>query len=290
MGAMSRLYLDLMKLCLTDSIYIHDKLSRYQFLDPANERSRLEKAKLALARRLLPADVRLVEEARAFWFDYRNRSAEEIRKIREVGLDWPARAHTMIGLKRLDNIQYCLETILKEGVEGDVIETGVWRGGAVIFMRAILKAYNDGRTVWVADSFAGLPPSSANYPVDAQYDAYDHSPLAVSRAEVEQNFRTYGLLDEQVKFLEGWFKDTLPTAPIEKLSLCRLDGDMYESTMQALEALYHKVSPGGFVIIDDYHLESCRQAVHDFRDARAIADEIMDIDGLGAYWRKADRD
>ncbi len=78
---------------------------------------------------------------------------------RQDGNDWPTRARTMIGLLRLENFKTCLEDIISNGVHGDVMETGVWRGWAVIFTRAVLAAYGiTDRTVWVADSFAGLPP------------------------------------------------------------------------------------------------------------------------------------
>ena len=69
--------------------------------------------------------------------------------------------------------------------------------------------------------------------------------LAVSLEEVQRNFSKYGLLDEQVVFLKGWFKDYAADAPIDKLALLRLDGDMYESTMDTLSALYDKVSRAG---------------------------------------------
>jgi predicted O-methyltransferase YrrM len=84
--------------------------------------------------------------------------------------------------------------------------------------------------------------------------------LAVSREDVERNFAKYGLLDDRVVFLQGWFKDTLPSAPIGKIALLRLDGDMYESTMDALQNLYPKLSPGGYCIIDDF-FGPCRLAV-----------------------------
>ena len=78
--------------------------------------------------------------------------------VRVEGRDWPARAHTMIGLKRLANVRECVERVLADNVPGDLIETGVWRGGTTIFMRAILKVHGvTDRLVWVADSFAGLP-------------------------------------------------------------------------------------------------------------------------------------
>ena len=92
------------------------------------------------------------------------------------------------------------------------------------------------------------------------------STLMVGADQVRANFDRYGLLDDQVRFLEGWFADTLPMAPIEQLAILRLDGDLYESTMDALVPLYEKVSPGGFVIVDDYGAwEPCRKAVDDFR-------------------------
>ena len=94
-------------------------------------------------------------------------------------------------------------------------------------------------------------------------------------------------MDDQVCFLKGWFKDTLPTAPIEKLAILRLDGDMYESTMDGLRSLYHKLSPGGFLIVDDYGaVDACREAVCDFRNEHGIDDEIVKIDWGGVYWQK----
>jgi len=212
-------------------------------------------------------------------------------ELRASGRDWPARADSMIGLKRMANIQHCVETVVREQVPGDLIETGVWRGGATIFMRGVLKAYDDtSRTVWVADSFQGLPPpDAARYPADTGDLLHTRGGLAVGVDVVRHNFERYGLLDDQVRFLVGWFKDTLPTAPIDRLAVMRLDGDMYESTIQAIEALYPKLSPGGFCIVDDYgsHASQCGKAIHDYRDAHGITEQIVDVDGFGAFWRKA---
>jgi hypothetical protein len=207
---------------------------------------------------------------------------------RNEGQIWPGYADTMIGLKRLDNVQYCIETVLRDGIEGDLIETGVWRGGASIFMRAVLAAYRiEDRNVFVADSFEGLPkPDVEKYPADKGDQLHIHTYLAVSKDEVENNFKKYNLLDDQVVFLKGWFKDTLPQAPIEKLSILRLDGDMYSSTMECLECLYPKLSRGGFCIIDDYALPNCKLAVNDYRSKHAINSEMKEIDWTGRYWRK----
>ncbi len=184
----------------------------------------------------------------------------------------------------------CVESLLRAQVEGDLIETGVWRGGACIFMRAILAAYGiTDRRVFVADSFCGLPPPDLQrYPHDRESSFHEHNTiLGVSRAEVEANFGRFGLLDDQVVFLEGWFKDTLPNAPIEKLALMRLDGDMYESTTQALESLYPKLSIGGFCIIDDYAIDACKRAVDDYRSQMRSEEPITTIDWTGVYWQKA---
>lgn len=207
---------------------------------------------------------------------------------RDNGLIWPMVAHTMIGLKRLNNIQFCVEDVLNNNIQGDLVETGVWRGGATIFMRAILKAHDDSkRNVWVCDSFCGLPKPNINeFPADVGMNLYQSNFLAVTLETVQENFRRYDLLDSQVHFLKGWFKDTLPGAPITSISVLRLDGDLYESTWQALTYLYPKLSVGGYVIIDDYMIVSCQQAVNDFRKLNNITDSITMIDLSSAYWQR----
>jgi hypothetical protein len=196
--------------------------------------------------------------------------------------------HTMMGRKRLDHLHQCLEAVVKDDIAGDFIETGVWRGGGTIFMRGFLEAHAiEGRSVWVADSFQGLPRPT--HERDAGWDlSKDTLPsLAVSLDEVKELFQRYELLDERVRFLPGWFKDTLPDAPISALSVLRLDGDLYESTQDALSALYPKLSRGGFVIIDDFKaLEPCEAAVNDFRNAHAIDAPMEAIDSLATFWRK----
>jgi hypothetical protein len=278
MAEVKDLYLDLMKRALLGLLFNESKLFR-----PIN---------MTIQRRFPKgAALRLISQ-------YLGRTDKQIMQPinfdleqRLNGTDWPppAFAQTMIGMKRLNNLQACIEDVLMHNIPGDFIETGAWRGGATIFMRAVLKAYGvEDRRVWVADSFEGLPEGdAAKYPADEgdvhhKYNVFLNVPLE----EVTDNFRRYNLLDEQVQFLKGWFKDTLPTAPIERLAVLRLDGDMYESTTDALTHLYAKVSAGGYVIIDDYHLEGCRQAVHDYRSAHGIDEEMRDIDGMGVYWQK----
>jgi O-methyltransferase len=193
----------------------------------------------------------------------------------------------MVGRKRLDNVRACVESILHDNIPGDLIEAGVWRGGAAIYMRGILKSHAIlDRNVWVADSFEGLPKPDPNCAADAGDVHWTLKDLAVSLEEVTQNFQKYGLLDNRVRFLKGWFSDTLPMAPIDRLALIRLDGDMYSSTMDSLRALYPKLSAGGYIIIDDYNLPGARQATDDYRTRAHITEPIQKIDWTGVYWRK----
>jgi O-methyltransferase len=209
-------------------------------------------------------------------------------EVRRIGRDWPSGAQTMIGTARMRNLRSLTESVLGDDVPGDFLEAGVWRGGACIYARGIFAAYNNsGRKVWVADSFAGLPkPDADKYPADAGDRHHTMPELAISLDEVKGNFAKYDLLDEQVVFVPGWFKDTLPGLPVEKLSVLRLDGDMYSSTMETLEALYYRVQPGGYVIIDDYILLPCREAVDDFRRKLNIFEPLQHVDGAAVFWRK----
>ena len=113
--------------------------------------------------------------------------------------------------------------------------------------------------------------------------------LGVGVDQVRHNFERYGLFDDQVQFLVGWFKDTLPAAPIERLAVLRLDGDMYGSTVEALEVLYPNLSPGGYVIVDDYGaIAQCKEAVTDFRTAHDIIDPMEWVDWTGVYWQRSE--
>jgi len=269
-----KLYLDLLKKTLSFSLWPEPPIPITLFNET---RSPLKRAAVSWTSRALAArDLEVVKR----------RNVTDHQKSN--GQFWPLYADTMVGMKRLDQLQSAIETILDDGVEGDFIETGVWRGGACIFMRAALEAYGvSDRRVFVADSFAGLPePDVRRYPADRDASFHKVRFLSVSREDVERNFAKYGLLDDRVVFLQGWFKDTLPSAPIEKLALLRLDGDMYESTMDALTNLYPKLSPGGYCIVDDFFLGPCRLAVEEYRAAHGIDTEIRIIDTCSAYWRK----
>jgi len=264
------LYLDLLKKCLT----------RYLFPDTL----RASAPRRGASRRVYRVVERVLRSrnlvlARQVSFD---------QAVRARGADFPAEAETMIGLNRLSHLQACVEDVLRRNVPGDLMETGVWRGGAAILMRAILKVYGDTtRTVWAADSFEGQPrPDPTRYPRDAGDRFWALDLMKVSLDEVQRNFERYGLLDDQVQFLVGWFRDTLPNAPVDQLAVLRLDGDMYESTIEALCALYPRLSIGGYLIVDDYALPNCRAAVEDFRSAMRIVEPIQTVEWTGAFWQR----
>lgn len=224
------------------------------------------------------------------------------RQRRENGADIPVQAHTMIGKYRLDNIQACMEDIITHQVPGDLIEAGAGRGGATIFMKAVLKAHGDNsRKVFVADSFEGMdnfkstPYKNKEDIIKAENELLNlfHETstvsLNVSVEQVKSNFEKYGLLDDRVIFVKGWFKDSLHKADIGKLSLIRLDADMYSSTIDAIVALYPKLSTDGYIIIDDYYIfPVCKAAVDDYRKEHNITDPIIRADDWNAaYWKKS---
>ena len=194
----------------------------------------------------------------------------------------------MVGRRRLHNFRALIERAIDEAVAGDILEAGVWRGGASILARAVLASRGvTDRRVFVADSFEGLPPPSEQFPADADADFHTHPELAVSLEQVRANFDRFGLLDDQVVFLKGWFRDTMPLVDADALAVLRLDGDMYESTIVPLVHLYDRLSPGGWVIVDDYQLMApCRKAVRDFFEDRGIDPQLHDIDYVGVYFRK----
>ncbi|MGE3171529.1 MAG: TylF/MycF/NovP-related O-methyltransferase [Planctomycetota bacterium] len=272
-GSPERLYIDLLKACVSRAAF-GPGWRRVTF----RKRSPLRALWAPLAKALGSRSIELVQRV------------EADPSLREQGRDVPFDADTMLGQARLQHLVDCCIDVLRDDVPGDFIETGVWRGGACILMRGALAAAGDrARRVWVADSFQGLPPPDPDkYPADAGDLHHVEEQLRVTADEVRERFARYGLLDDQVRFLQGWFKDTLPGAPIERLAIARLDGDMYESTMDAITALYPKLSVGGWLIVDDYGaVEGCKKAIADYRAQHDIREPIVEIDWTGAAWRRA---
>jgi O-methyltransferase len=207
------------------------------------------------------------------------------RRLRAAGMDWPLQGLTMVGLGRLDDLQACVESVVADGVSGDVIEAGAWRGGAALLMRAALDTLDDDRTVWVADSFQGF--AAANGPHDGgavDLGAFDF--LAVPEAEVRASFARLGL-ERGVRFVPGFFEDTLEALAAERWAIVRLDADTYDPTREALRCLYPGLAAGGYLIVDDYgSFAGCRRAVDEFRRERDITEPLEKVDSTCVRWRR----
>jgi len=214
----------------------------------------------------------------------RELTGEQLR-VRAAGMDWPAHGLTMVGLRRLDDLQACVETVVRDGVHGDLIEAGAWRGGSSILMRATLDSLGAAdRTVWVADSFEGFPLGEGDPGEEDDLGAFDF--LAVPLTEVKASFARLGV-ERGVRFVEGFFDQTLPGLTGQSWSLVRLDADTYETTQLALRYLYPGLAVGGYLVVDDFGaLDECAAAVEDFRREHRITEPLEEIDWTGVRWRR----
>lgn len=271
------LYIDLLKKSILNEIYLDDEL-RILYLKSCIHGNDVFDPEVLHDIRNKKRDTfnQLVQSRSAGQFFERN--------IGNAGFN-----HSMMGRMRLDNLHHAMDVLLENSIPGDFIECGVWRGGGCIFMAGYLRAHGaTDRRVIVADSFEGLPePTNAN---DAGLDLSKAKfpQLAVSLETVMENFSAYGLEGSNIVYLKGWFKDTLSDTRTEKIALLRMDGDLYESTIDILHALYDKVSPGGVVIIDDYNaIPACKKAVEDYFISRnETVPQLMQIDWTGVWFRK----
>ena len=210
---------------------------------------------------------------------------------RDGGEDWTYLGDTMTGNLYLQNIWNLLQDVSKNNIPGDYMETGVWRGGASVFARAILNTLGEtDRLSYVCNSFAGLPPGDRA--LDAKDKGWDNIGfyLAVADEIVATNFQKMGMLDSNVVFAKGFFNETMPplSKHIDKMAVMRLDGDMYKSTVDVLYHSYDKMSIGGYVIMDDWFGFPSRTAVEDFFKVHGISPEIIAIDSIAAYWKKTE--
>ena len=220
----------------------------------------------------------------------RELSGDQLR-LRAEGRDWPLHGLTMSGLRRLDDLQACVESIVGDDVPGDLIEAGSWRGGASMLTRATLDSLGDEtRTVWVADSFQGFPvtdrQAAKEYPrtLEPYLAVFDF--LAAPLEQVQAAFARFGL-DHGIRFVPGFFEDTLPALTGTRWSLVRIDADTYDSTLLALRCLYPGLAVGGYLIVDDYWaLEECRAAVDAFRGEHGIDEPIEPVDWTCVRWRR----
>lgn len=191
---------------------------------------------------------------------------------------------TLLGKGQLDLIERATLDLEARDVRGDFIEAGVWRGGAIILLRALCDEHRmANRQIIAADSFSGIPKNTRfkHDPVDLWEDRWE-----AGIDEVRGNISQHEPLDDRIEFVEGYFADTLPALADRQFALIRLDSDSYDSVLTSLEHLYPQLSSGGIIIIDDWHLPGCRFAVDRYRADQGIAEPMHEDSGNG-YWIKA---
>ena len=205
-----------------------------------------------------------------------------VKACRERGDVWPRLAVTMIGDRRAANIVAMVRHVNSSSVPGCLVDCGVWRGGSTIIMKQANDDDGAGRMVYCCDTFDGFLESDAQAEGVACLEG-----LKVSAREVTDNFIEHGVSMNGVAFLKGDVRDTLHHI-VGPVALMRLDVDMHGPTTSCLEQLYPKLSDGGVVIIDDYHFANyeCKRAVDEFRQRAGDTNQIIPIDGSGAYWIK----
>ncbi len=207
------------------------------------------------------------------------------------------RRYTMTNPKRCKHLWDICNSVLSEGIRGDFVECGVWKGGSAGVMGLVIKARGEQRVLHLFDSFEGLPEPTIKDGVQAA--EYSGGRAAGALQSVNkcragtQEVRDFligclGLNNRLLVFHEGWFQDSVPNAAptLGAISVLRLDGDWYESTRICLEFLYPLLSLGGVIILDDFYCwQGCAKATEEFRSRFSIKSPICRIDDEAVFWR-----
>ncbi|MEM1032439.1 MAG: TylF/MycF/NovP-related O-methyltransferase [Myxococcota bacterium] len=207
---------------------------------------------------------------------------------RLTGSSQPLKALTQMSRLRLRQLEAMVRFLVAEGIEGDVLEAGAWRGGSVIFLRATLDVLGaKDRTVWAADSFAGYPPPGPDAGPEERELYAQARYWTVTRTEIVQNLERYRCA-RGVEVLEGWFDRSLPEANLGPLAMVRVDVDGYEGVRAALEVAWPKLASGGFVIVEDVEVAGAYRAATDVRRASGVTAPWRETPGSPrtVYWRK----
>ncbi len=211
--------------------------------------------------------------------------------------DWEiinfVRPYTMTSLERLKSLSDAVSYVVENGIEGDFVECGTWKGGSVMCMQKKLISLNkNDRNFWVFDTFEGMPEPEEidktfnNTSAKKLLEADDKKETTIwsysNFEETSGNILTAGYPANKINFIKGMVEDTIPTTPIESIALLRLDTDWYSSTKLELEHLYPKLVKGGILIIDDYgHWEGCKKAVDEYFSINKIPVFMSRIDYTG---------
>jgi O-methyltransferase len=197
---------------------------------------------------------------------------------------------SLVSKERFDNIDYIAKILETDNIKGDIVETGIWRGGMVAYLSQIFP----NRKIYGCDSFEGCQnPKDGKYIVAGETHNYGKY-YGGTLDDVKENLNSLNIDYSNIIFIKGWFRDTMINFPSDKIALLRLDGDSYSATLEVLDELYCKVVKGGFVIIDDYMIPECRAALNKFLENKKNIMLLSPNDNLplhgriehGIYWRK----
>lgn len=210
--------------------------------------------------------------------------------------------YSLVGVGGLEVTYKTVNDVCKRNIPGDMVELGVARGGCaalmanVVFDKTVCGQLQ--RKLWLFDSYEGLPdPTDMDFNSELGNGTGDHvRPLPKGSClgqldEVKHlMFNKNDFPKDEIEFVKGWFENTVPVTKkeIQEIAVLRIDGDWYESTKCCLENLYDKVSPDGYIIVDDYQsCYGCRRAVDEFLQVRGLNPHIK-FDGRGGcYFEKA---
>src|ERR1700676_2714684 len=196
--------------------------------------------------------------------------------ILEKRITKAVQSHTLVGPERIHNLYVLAQRIEKEQIPGDVVECGVYKGGTAAILARIATRSKLCRTVWLFDSFQGMPETTEK---DGEQAREYIGKVLASPDEVRNLLQETDADLNRVRIIPGMFHDTFPSAQIPRIALLNIDADWYESVKLCLEKFYDLVVPGGFVSIDDYgHWQGCREAVDAFFKERDISFGLHAVD------------
>lgn len=215
----------------------------------------------------------------------RRPSSESLRMARLI---WTVKPRfTMVRNANLLNLHRLAQEVNRAGVAGDFVECGVWNGGSSAMINAGFRDSGRPRASWLFDSFEGLPPPGKNDGPEERKHYFEGMNKG-NIDNVRQIFTKLGLPLGEVQFVKGWFQDTLPHAKVEQIALLHIDADWYDSVLLVLNELYDHISPGGYVVFDDYgYWEGCDRAAHDFLNVHGLPLSLLKrVGNMGAYFQK----
>ena len=209
--------------------------------------------------------------------------------IRYAGLPEPfrsVRSYSLLSNLNLFFLQELARRVDIEGIEGDFVECGVYRGGSAGVLAHQMLRSKMKRRLWLFDAFAGMPAATQE---DDHYSHAIEGRFVGSERDTHRVLRRIGLPEDSYKVVVGWFDETLPQSDCTRIALLHVDCDFYDPVRLVLERLYPSLQPGGYVILNDYgSFQGCRKATDEFLPSIG-SPQLIQIDHDAYYFRKMSR-